>query len=84
MRKYGFYVFIEMEKTLPLATVTKFFSINFPVSSLEDDLKTFWNDSCDGNLCDITMVVGETHIRAHKVIVRLLMYSPFFCPRISH
>ena len=42
-------------------------SINSLVSSLEDDLKAFWQDSSDGSLCDITMVVGETHIRAHKV-----------------
>ena len=41
--------------------------MNFLVSSLEDDLKTFWQDSSDGSLCDITLVVGETHIRAHKV-----------------
>ncbi|CAB4028239.1 Hypothetical predicted protein, partial [Paramuricea clavata] len=38
----------------------------YSVSSMKDDLKTFWNHSCDGNLCDITMVVGETHIGAHK------------------
>ena len=48
------------------------------VSSLEDDLKTFWRESSDGNLCDITMMVGDTHIRAHKVAIPgLITYESY-------
>ncbi|XP_028396682.1 leucine-zipper-like transcriptional regulator 1 [Dendronephthya gigantea] len=54
----------------PVATVPEPHQLTVhSVSSLEDDLKSFWHESSDGNLCDITMMVGDTHIRAHKAIL---------------